>query len=89
MARKRTSRKSGARKASSAPAPRGITDREKAFDAFINLLAENPFDRIGLRRSRAARAGLSLAQLRGEFALISVSTNQRQTAATTVICEIR
>src|SRR5579872_1229831 len=53
------------RKPQAAPA-RGTTDRDKAIDALMSLLAEQPFEQIGLA-DIAGRAGLSLSQLRGEF----------------------
>ena len=43
------------------------TNRERAVAAFLALLAEQPFERIGLAQI-AAGAGLSLADLRAEFA---------------------
>jgi AcrR family transcriptional regulator len=49
-----------------APPPRGTSDRDKAIDALIALLAEHPFDNIGLAEV-AGRAGLKLSQLRAEF----------------------
>jgi AcrR family transcriptional regulator len=54
------------RKAPSAPAPRGTSDRDKAIDALMALLAEHSFEHIGLAEV-AGRAGLKLAQLRAEF----------------------
>ena len=36
------------RKASIAPPPRGTTDRDKAVDALMALLAEHSFEQIGL-----------------------------------------
>ena len=65
MARKaaRRTRRSATRSAS---APTG-TPRQRIIDAFMALLAEQPIERIGLR-DIADRAGLSLADLRGEFA---------------------
>ena len=48
------------------PPPRGNTDRDKAIGALMNLLAEEPFERIGLA-DIAGRAKLSLSQLRAEF----------------------
>jgi AcrR family transcriptional regulator len=54
------------RKAASAPPPRGATDRDKAVDAFMSLLAEQSFEQIGLAEV-AGRAGLKLSQLRSEF----------------------
>jgi len=53
------------RKAASAP-PRGNTDRDKAIDALMALLAEQSFEQIGLAEV-AGRAGLKLSQLRTEF----------------------
>ena len=47
------------------PAPKG--DRDKIIDAFLELLAERNFEEIGFA-DIAARAGVSLAQLRDEFA---------------------
>jgi AcrR family transcriptional regulator len=54
------------RKAPSAPPPRGTSDRDKAVDALMTLLAEQSFDDIGLAEV-AGRAGLKLSQLRAEF----------------------
>jgi AcrR family transcriptional regulator len=54
------------RKAPAAPPPRGTSDRDKAVDALIALLAEHPFEDIGLAEV-AGRAGLKLSQLRAEF----------------------
>jgi AcrR family transcriptional regulator len=54
------------RKAPSAPPPRGSSDRDKAVDALMTLLAENPIEEIGLAEV-AGRAGLKLSQLRAEF----------------------
>ena len=70
MARKtkrpRRSQGSTQGKAHAAPAARGTTDRDKAVDALMSLLAEQPFERIGLAEI-AGRAGLTLSQLRGDF----------------------
>jgi AcrR family transcriptional regulator len=55
-----------ARKAPAAPPPRGTSDRDKAVDALMALLAEHPFEQIGLAEV-AGRAGLKLSQLRAEF----------------------
>jgi AcrR family transcriptional regulator len=62
---KRSARKS---KSSSrtAAAPRGTTNRDKAIDALMTLLANGRFDEIGLAEV-AGEAGLSLSQLRAEF----------------------
>jgi AcrR family transcriptional regulator len=54
------------RKAPSAPPPRGTSDRDKAVDALMTLLAEQSFEDIGLAEV-AGRAGLKLSQLRAEF----------------------
>jgi len=54
------------RKAPTAPPPRGTTDRDKAVDALMALLAEHSFEQIGLAEV-AGRAGLKLSQLRAEF----------------------
>ena len=53
------------RKAQPAP-PRGTTDRDKAIDALLALLADRSFEEIGLAEV-AGRAGLKLSQLRAEF----------------------
>jgi AcrR family transcriptional regulator len=61
-------RKSARRRASrtvSAKPPAG-TNREKAIDALMALLADKPFERIGLA-DIAGRAGLKLSELRAEF----------------------
>ena len=54
------------RKAPTVPPPRGTSDRDKAVDALMALLAEHPFEDIGLAEV-AGRAGLKLSQLRAEF----------------------
>jgi AcrR family transcriptional regulator len=54
------------RKAPTAPPPRGTSDRDKAVDALMALLAEHSFAEIGLAEV-AGRAGLKLSQLRAEF----------------------
>jgi AcrR family transcriptional regulator len=46
--------------------PRGGSDRDKAIDAFMALLAEHSFEQIGLAEV-AGRAGIKLSQLRTEF----------------------
>jgi AcrR family transcriptional regulator len=53
------------RKAQPAP-PRGNSDRDKAVDALMALLAEHRFEEIGLAEV-AGRAGLKLSELRAEF----------------------
>jgi AcrR family transcriptional regulator len=50
----------------SAPPSRGTSDRDKAVDALMALLAEQPFEDIGLAEV-AGRAGLKLSQLRSQF----------------------
>lgn len=62
---KRSTRKPHSQNAQPA-APRGTGNRDKAVDALMALLAERPFDDIGLAEI-AGRAGLSLSQLRAEF----------------------
>jgi AcrR family transcriptional regulator len=65
MARK--SSKPSAKPKSAKPAPtRGTTNRDKAIDALMALLAEQSFDQIGLAEI-ASQAGLSLSDLRAEF----------------------
>ena len=54
------------RKAQAAAPPRGTSDRDKAVDALMALLAEHSFEEIGLAEV-AGRAGLKLSQLRTEF----------------------
>ncbi len=54
------------RKTPAAPPPRGASDRDKAIDALMALLAEHSLDEIGLAEI-AGRAGLKLSQLRAEF----------------------
>ena len=54
------------RKERPAPPPRGTSDRDKAIDALMALLAEHGFEDIGLAEV-AGRAGLKLSQLRAEF----------------------
>ena len=66
MARKATRSKARRPKAATAgSAPTG-TPRERIIQAFMLLLAEQPIERIGLAEI-AERAGVSLADLRGEF----------------------
>ena len=54
------------RKASPVPPSRGSSDRDKAIDALMVLLAEHRFEQIGLAEV-AGRAGIKLSQLRAEF----------------------
>lgn len=56
-------RRSRSTKTASVPAG---TPRERIIEGFMNLLAEQPIERIGLAEI-AERAGVSLADLRGEF----------------------
>ncbi len=70
MARKATrskARRPAARTRSAAnrPSPTG-SPRERVIEAFMLLLAEQPIERIGLAEI-AERAGVTLADLRGEF----------------------
>src|SRR5438876_2956345 len=67
MARKPT-RKQAARPASSAARnDRNGNGRDPIVAAFMALLAEKPIERIGFAEI-AARAGVSLAELRGRYA---------------------
>jgi AcrR family transcriptional regulator len=60
-------RKSKRPRRTPAAAPqRGASDRDKAIDALMALLAEHPFEQIGLAEV-AGKAGIKLSQLRGEF----------------------
>ncbi len=54
------------RKVQTPPPSRGTSDRDKAVDALMALLAEQRFEDIGLAEI-AGRAGLKLSQLRAEF----------------------
>src|SRR6187431_1048146 len=70
MARKATRSKARrpaarARSAATRPSPTG-SPRERVIEAFMLLLAEQPIERIGLNEI-AERAGVTLADLRGEF----------------------
>jgi AcrR family transcriptional regulator len=66
MARNMARKPKRDRKAPSAAPPRGTSDRDKAVDALMALLAEQSFEAIGLAEV-AGRAGLKLSQLRAEF----------------------
>jgi AcrR family transcriptional regulator len=67
MARKSTRRPRRAPKASAPPAPASPgTERDKIIAAFMELLADQPFEEIGLD-DIASRGGVSLSKLRGEF----------------------
>ncbi len=61
----RPARKSQARSHSAGAAPAG--DRDKIIAAFLDLLAQKPIEQIGFVEIAEA-SGVSLAQLRGEFA---------------------
>lgn len=66
MARKAArSKPRRSRSTTTASVPAG-TPRERIIEGFMNLLAEKPIERIGLAEI-AERAGVSLADLRGEF----------------------
>jgi AcrR family transcriptional regulator len=70
MARKATRSKarrpaSRAKSAAARPAPTG-SPRERIIEALMLLLAEQPIERVGLAEI-AERAGVTLADLRGEF----------------------
>lgn len=61
-------RKSKRRPSSRAAAPRPAgSNRDQAIEAFLTLLAERPFEQIGMGQI-ASQADLSLADLRAEFA---------------------
>lgn len=54
------------RKAPNATPPSGNSDRDRAINALMALLAENSLEQIGLAEV-AGRAGIKLSQLRAEF----------------------
>ena len=54
------------RASAKAATPRGTSDRDRAIDALMALLAEHSFEQIGLAEV-AGRAGLKLSALRAEF----------------------
>ena len=69
MARKATRSKARSTSRSTAAAARSAptgSPRERIVEAFMTLLAEQPIERIGLAEI-AERAGVTLAELRGEF----------------------
>jgi len=66
MARNMARKPKRERKTSALPPPRGTSDRDKAVDALMALLADRSFEDIGLAEV-AGRAGLKLSQLRAEF----------------------
>jgi len=68
MARK-SARKSATRPVSTGPASKSrpdTTDRERAINAFMDLLAEKPIEQIGFAEI-AARADMTLSDLRNAF----------------------
>jgi AcrR family transcriptional regulator len=65
MARKATRSRARRSVSKTPPRPTG-TARERIVEAFMQLLDEQPIERIGLAEI-AERAGISLADLRGEF----------------------
>jgi AcrR family transcriptional regulator len=66
MARKSKRRRKTPPAPTPAPTSRGTTDRDKAIDALMALLAERSFEQVGLAEV-AGRAGMKLSQLRAEF----------------------
>jgi AcrR family transcriptional regulator len=67
MARKPARKPKRAARTSRPSAPRPTTEREKIVAAFMELLAEKPIEQIGFAEI-ATQSGVSLPQLRGEFA---------------------
>lgn len=65
-ARNTASKSTSDREARAAPPPRDTSNRGKAVDALRALLAERPFEQIGLAEV-AGRAGIRLSALRAEF----------------------
>lgn len=66
MARKPARKSKSDRKAPAAAPARGTSNRHKAVDALMELLAEHSFEDIGLAEV-AGRAGIKLSALRAEF----------------------
>jgi AcrR family transcriptional regulator len=66
MARKPARKSKNPSRVGRATAARPTTEREKIVAALMALLAEKPFEQIGLAEI-AKEAGVSLPQLRGEF----------------------
>jgi AcrR family transcriptional regulator len=64
MARK--SKRPRPRRSPAASPTRSGTDREKAIDALMSLLADHSFEQVGLAEV-AGKAGIKLSQLRTEF----------------------
>ena len=54
------------RRSPAATPARGGSDRDKAIDALMSLLADHSFEQVGLAEV-AGRAGIKLSQLRAEF----------------------
>src|SRR5579872_2737761 len=54
------------RKTPATASPRGTTDRDKAIEALMSLLADHSFEQIGLAEV-AGQAEIKLSQLRAEF----------------------
>ena len=54
------------RRSPAATPTQGGTDRDKAINALMSLLADHSFEQIGLAEV-AGRAGIKLSQLRAEF----------------------
>ena len=54
------------RRSPAATPTRGGTDRDKAINALMSLLADHSFEQVGLAEV-AGRAGIKLSQLRAEF----------------------
>jgi len=54
------------RRSPAATPTRGGTDRDKAINAMMSLLADHSFEQVGLAEV-AGRAGIKLSQLRAEF----------------------
>lgn len=68
------------RKSARRPSSRSKPERDRIVDAFMALLAEKPFERIGLAEIAAA-ADVSLSELRGTFpsALAILAAQVRET----------
>jgi len=66
MARSSSRRSTRKSRPQAAPPSGGANTRDKAVTALMALLAEQPFDQIGLAEV-AGKAAISLSQLRGEF----------------------
>ena len=54
------------RRSPAATPTRGGSDRDKAIDALMSLLADHSFEQVALAEV-AGRAGIKLSQLRAEF----------------------